>query len=462
MRSPHLRSLRRWMVQPLMLAPTEPLTLNDLASGVRSATPVSLKPYWWDAAPRRETSKASLPLKADVAIVGSGFTGLSAALTLLDRGRGVVVLDGDVPGYGASTRNGGQVGSGNQKFRVRRLIELYGERHAVALLREGTQMLDYIEQLITTEKIECHFQRCGRFRGAVRVEHFDAMARDMEDLRRFAGVESYMVPRAEQLSEIGSDSFCGGSVLPNDASLHPALYHSGLMERVEGRGGAIVGNCRVRDIQREGQEFSLLTDGGQLRCRDVLVATNGYTQRTVKSLQRRIIPVRSGVIATASLPAGLMARLMPKNRVYGNTNRVFSYFRSAPDEQRIVWGGRAGRGRGLNAFKHLAQDLLRVFPYLGDVAVTHAWDGQIGYTHDELPHLGRMDDGMYYALGYCGTGVSRATYFGHKVAQQMLGDPDGQTAFDSLRFSAFPAHPLAKRAVPLVEAWYRVRDYTGL
>jgi len=443
--------------------PSESLPLRDLAAGRPHGTAApKLKPYWWEAAPRRQTPGCALPSRTDVAIVGSGFTGLSAALTLLDKNRSVVVLDSGVPGFGASTRNGGQVGSGNQKFRVKRLIDLLGPEKAEALLREGTRMLDTIEQLVTSEKIQCHFRRCGRFRGAMRPEHYEAMARDMEDLKRVAGVESFMVPRAEQLSEIGSEIFHGGSVLPNDASLHPALFHSGLMERVEARGGTIAGHAGARHIARETNGFRVETDAGPILCRDVLIATNGYIDGLSRPLKRRIVTVRSGLIATAPLPPEIMARLMPKNRVYGNTSRVFYYFRQAPDENRIVWGGRAGRAAGLQAFRHLARDLLSVFPDLGDTQVTHAWDGQIGYTYDELPHLGRMADGVHYAAGYCGTGVSRATYFGHKIALQITGDPEGRTAFDGLSFPAFPVRDVAQLAVPVVEAWYRLRDATNL
>jgi glycine/D-amino acid oxidase-like deaminating enzyme len=441
----------------------EPVTLRALAAGrAHDDDAVSFKPYWWEGAPRREVPGRTLPSKTDIVIVGTGFTGLSAALTLLAKGRDVLVLDRGVPGYGASTRNGGQIGSGNQKFRVKRLIALYGEKKAAELLCEGTRMLDYIEQLIQAEKIACHFERCGRFRGAMRPAHYEAMARDMEDLRRIAGVESFMVPKAEQRNEIGTDIFYGGSVLPNDASLHPGLYHSGLMQLVEDRGGVVIGNAGVHRITRGAGEFRVDTDAGPVRCRDVLVATNGYTDALVPAVHRRIVTVRSGLIATDALLPEVMARLMPTRRVYGNTNRVFYYFRAAPNENRLVWGGRAGRGAGIAAFGHLAQNLLSVFPELGDVTVTHAWDGQIGYTYDELPHLGRMADGIHYAVGYCGTGVSRATYFGHKIALQIVGDADGRTAFDSLGFPAFPVRAIAQMAVPFVETWFRFRDETNL
>jgi glycine/D-amino acid oxidase-like deaminating enzyme len=437
-------------------------SVADLAHG-RSAPDASIayQPYWWDAAPRPSGAARPLQRACDVAIVGSGYTGLSAALTLLRRGRQAVVLERGVPGFGASTRNGGQVGSGNQKFRVKRLIELRGRAKAIALLREGTRMLDYIADLIASERIECEFTRCGRFRGAIRPEHYEAMARDMEDLRDVAGVESFMVARAEQHSEIGTDVFHGGSVLPNDASLHPGLYHAGLMGRVEEAGGIVVGQAGVTAIGRQGPGFRLSTAAGEIQCRDVIVATDGYTDERLPELHRRIVPVGSALIATGEIPADVYDRLIPKKRVYGNTNRVIYYFRGAPGERRIIWGGRVGRmgsPTSPGAYGHLAREMLGIFPDLKDVEITHAWDGLIGYSHDEVPHIGRTASGLYYAVGYSGTGVSRATYFGHKVALKVLGDPEGRTAFDDLAFESFPAHAVAKLMVPVVEAWYRVRD----
>lgn len=443
----------------------ESISASELAAGgFRGDTGLRYEPYWWEGAPRPR-DVVPVPKKCNVAIVGSGFTGLSAANTLLDNGSGAVVFDRDCPGFGASTRNGGQIGSGNQKFRVKTLIALRGENKAVALLREGTEMLGYIEQLVTKEKLDCDFRRCGRFRGAIRPEHYEAMARDMEDLKRVAGVESSMIPRSQQHSEIGSDIFCGGSVLPNDASLHPGLYHSGLLARVTAKGGRVIGDAAVLEITPEAGGYRLRTARGETRAKNVIIATNGYTDGLVPELKRRIVSIGSGLVATGEIPEATLDRLLPKRRVYGNTNRVFYYFRAAPGARRIIWGGRVGRLAAANsprAYSHLARDMLRVFPDLAEIPVTHAWSGLIGYTYDEIPHLGRSAAGLYYALGYCGTGVSRATYFGHKIALQLLGKKDGQTAFDDLTFPAYPAHPIAKRAVPAFETWYRFRDATNL
>ncbi len=437
-------------------------SLDALARGaVPPGASLTFAPYWWEAAPRAGTPPEPLPDEADVVIVGSGFTGLSAALTLLRNGRRPLVLDAGVPGFGASTRNGGQVGSGNQKFRVKHLIALRGRAKAEALLREGVMMLEHIAGLIDREGIECGFARSGRFRGAIRPEHYESMARDMEDLKAVAGVESFMVPRAEQHREIGTDLFHGGSVLPDDASLHPGLYHHGLMARVIALGGRVHGAAQVERLRAEKAGFTLSTARGAVRCRDVLIATNGYTSGLVPELGRRIVPVGSGLIATGEIPPERFAPLMPAGRVYGNTNRVFSYFRAPPGERRIVWGGRVARLAPADtpgAYAHLARDLLKTFPALGDIPVTHAWEGRIGYTYDEVPHLGRTKDGVHFAIGYCGTGVSRSTYFGHKVALQLIGSAEGRTAFDDLAFPPFPLQPVAAQAVPVVETWYRIRD----
>lgn len=441
---------------------------REFGSGrIKSHHALAYRPYWWDAAPGgSDENLKTVPKNCDVAIVGSGFTGLSAALTLARAGRSVSVFERGRAGFGASTRNGGQVGSGNQKFRVKTLIDLRGRRKAEEMLREGTRMLEYIATLIETEKIDCHFRRNGRFRAAVRAEHYEAMAADMRDLKEVAGVESFMVPKAEQTSELGTDAFFGGSVLPNDASLHPGHYHAGLMQRFAEAGGQVVDHTGVTNIEPVAGGFRVRSTRGETLARNVLIASNGYTDALVPELGCRIVPVGSAIIATGEIPEALYNRLLPKNRVYGNTNRVFYYFRGAPDARRILWGGRVGRlslsKNSPQAYRHLAQDMLRVFPDLGSAPITHAWDGTIGYTYDEIPHLGKTAAGMHYAIGYCGTGVSRATYFGNKIALQMLERAEGRTSFDDLAFPAFPAHAIAQRAVPFVEAWYRLRDTANM
>lgn len=422
---------------------------------------VKYTPWWWEAASPRAEDGAALPASADVAIVGAGYTGLCAALTLARAGREVVVIDGQAPGYGASTRNGGQCGTGNQKFTAAALIANHGEEKARALVTEGVKMLRYLGDFIEAEGIECHFSRVGRFRGAALPQHYEKLARDVEDMRKLAGVESYMVSRNEQHQEVGSDFYHGGVVLPNDGALHPALYHKGLLERAESAGVRVVGHTPVTGVTAQSAKLTVTTTGGRLRARSVLIASNGYTGPATPDLQRRVVPIGSAIIATEVLDPVLLRRLMPKNRVVGSSSRIYHYMRLCPEGKRFLWGGRV-RGWALPdgpaGFVHLYRDMLRVFPDLAGTRITHGWSGFVAYTRRVFPHLGH-ENRIYHAMGYCGTGVVRSTYFGHKIALKMLGDKDGWTAFDDLDFPAYPVHFLTRRMVRPVTELYRFRDW---
>jgi glycine/D-amino acid oxidase-like deaminating enzyme len=420
-------------------------------------------PWWWEAAPLCEGESEPLPAQVDAAVIGSGFTGLSAALTLLKGGLTVAVLERDRPGEGASTRNGGQVGSGNQKFTVKALVARYGERQGRALLREGQAALDYIGALIEKQGIACHFARVGRFRGALRPEHYEALARDAEDLARHVGVEYRLVPPQRQREEIESPRYHGGVVLPNDATVHPGLLHHGLMARVEQAGGQVLGKAPLTAVRRVEGQFHIETPRGALRSEIVVVATNGYSDRSLPQFRRRIVPLRSAMVATEELPEELLRRLMPKNRAYGSTGRVFHYYRLSPDGRRLLFGGRVNhlvRQTQPAAFGHLRREIGALFPELAEVGITHGWWGWLGYPRDTLPHLGRLG-GLYYAMGYSGSGVSRSLYLGRKVALKALGDPAGKTAFDDQDLAPFPGRDFAALGVPLVQTWYRLLDAVG-
>src|SRR5262249_14192231 len=261
-------------------------------------------PYWWEHAQPTDVETPALPARADVAVVGAGYTGLSAALTLARAGRSVVVFDAGTPGIGASSRNGGMLGSA-LKPSLETLTRRYGRAQALAVLAEAKQAYDFLPRFLGEEHIECDYAETGGFTGIVKPAQYEAMARETEQLARTTGLEAHMVPKSEVRSEIGTDIYCGGRRMPPRAGLHPAESHAGLIGRVRDGAAIAAGNSPVTAIQRDGGDFTVTTPRASLKARNVVVATNGYTGPATPGLRRRVIPVTSYMIATAPLSPNL-------------------------------------------------------------------------------------------------------------------------------------------------------------
>lgn len=418
-------------------------------------------PWWWEAAPPAQAEVSPLPATADVAIVGAGFTGLSAALTAARAGRAVAVLEAGEPGSGASTRNGGMVGSGH-KAAYEQLSRRYGSKAALDFLGVGIAALEFTAGLIESEGIDCHFTRSGRFRVACRPSHYEAMARETGLLAREIGLEAEMVPRAEQSREVATDAYHGGCLYPRHGSLHPALFHRGLLEKAEGAGARVFADTPVTGMQRDGNGVSLRTPRGTLTANDVIIASNGYTGDVTPSLRRRVIPVPSFIIATEELPEDRIRALIPGGRMIVETRAAHCYYRASPCGRRLLFGGRAALHPidPRLAARRLLRLMTGLFPHMAGTAVTHSWTGFVAYTRDRLPHLGRQD-GVHYAMGYSGSGVAMAPYLGHKAALKALGSGDGFCALDDARFAAFPLYTGRPWFLPLANIWFRAMDGLG-
>lgn len=396
------------------------------------------RPYWWEAAPRPEVPQAPLPAKVDVAIIGSGYTGLCAAIQTARGGRDTLVFDSEAPGWGCSSRNGGQV-STSFKPSFPALAKTYGADKALAILQEGHRALDWIGQFIAEEGIDCDFRTVGRFHAAHKPANYEGLAQSLRDQSKDLPTDAFMVPRADQRDEVGSDFYHGGVVFPKHAALHPALYHQGLLERAVAAGAGVQAPCKVTGLEREAGGFRLQTARGALEAREVIVATSGYTSALTPWQQRRIIPIGSYILATEPLPRDLISKLTPKGRMLSDTRKLVVYYRASPDGERILFGGRVSLAESnpRACAPDLHAEMVRIYPELAETRITHAWMGFVGYSFDSMPHLG-CQDGLYYSMGYCGSGVSLASYFGTRIGQQLLGLPEGRTGIDDLTFQTRP------------------------
>ena len=423
---------------------------------------VCARPFWWEEAPRPQSTPTDLPARADLVIVGSGYTGLSAALTAARAGRDVLVLDSQSAGHGCSTRNGGQVGA-DSKLVVDRFNANRDDTKAKLAHQERRAAVDYLRELIRAEGIDCQFQQVGRFIGAHRPEHYDMMARNLEQTKDASGVEGDVVSRANQHSEIGSDRYFGGVVLHRDVTLHPGLLHQGMLERAIDSGARVVDNTTVVGVDEAGSGFSVKTSRGCVAARDVLIATNGYTTNATPDLKRRVIPVGSYMIATEPIDTDVMARLTPNRRAMSDTRKVVFYFRPSFDGRRFLFGGRVASGEidVQVSGKRLHRVLAGIFPDLADVGVSHSWMGFVAYTFDHMPHLGQRN-GIHYAMGYCGGGVHLATYLGHRVAQKIIGTGESMSAFDAHAFPTRPYYTGNPWFLPLAVARYQIADRWGV
>lgn len=416
------------------------------------------EPYWWEDAPRPPAEQEALPREVDVVVIGSGYTGLHAALQTAREGLVTLVLDADALGAGCSSRNGGQV-STSVKGSFPELAKKYGAARAVALLREGILALDFLDTFIGEENIDCAWQRTGHFFGAHNSAAYTAAARALEALPAEVANEWHMVARAEQRAEIGSDLYHGGVVYPNHRALHPGHYHLGLLERVRSAGALTIGHCAVERIERAGSGFVVHTSRGVLRAGKVAVATNGYTGQATPWLQRRVIPIGSYIVATELLDEKLAAEISPNGRTMTDSRKLVFYYRLSPDRRRLLFGGRVAltETNPQASAPALHAAMCHIFPQLSATRISHSWLGFVGYTFDALPHVGEHE-GIHYSMGYCGSGISLSSYCGSIMGSRVCGRDDRPTAFADVAFKTRPFYMGDPWFLKPSLLYYKMRD----
>jgi glycine/D-amino acid oxidase-like deaminating enzyme len=407
-----------------------------------------------------------LPESVDVAIVGAGFCGLSAARALAKRGLRVAVLEAQTLGWGASCRNGGMVLTG-MKLPVPTLIQRYGRELVQRMYATTTESIDLVEQIVQEENIDCSFSRCGHLEVACKQSHFNGFAESTARIKREFNHELRIVPKSELRSEIGSDIYYGGLVDETSAGLNPAQYVNGLAKAAQRAGACLYEHAPVAHVKPEvssiGRVFRVITSRGILTAREVFLASGAYTTSATPALLKKVIPIGSYIIATEVLPADLARELSPRDRMIYDSKHFLYYYRLTPDN-RVLFGGRAAffpesESTVRESAELLRQGMVDVYPQLRNTKVEFVWGGTLDFAFDVMPHAGIID-GMHFAVGFAGHGVAAATWMGTKMAASICGEHD-DNPFAQI---AFPSAPFGLRsgntwALPLAGMYYRVLDF---
>lgn len=416
---------------------------------------------WLSSAnPARVYPPLQTDVNADVAIIGGGFTGLSAAWHLQKNGVDCVLLEAHDIGWGASGRNGGMAVLRYKKPWAT-LARHYGEDTARRLHGLLLGALDTIEGIVAESDIACGFSRCGHITAANGKSAVAMLEADIAWLRNAGDHAPRMLSRTEVAVLAGTDCYLEGYLDPRAAGIHPLNYARGLAAALADRGVPLHCATPVTSIVEDGQGISVTTTGGTVRAKQLLIATNAYTEvfGFGTDLDRRVVPVSTSVITTAPLPPDLMRRLLPEEHLVSDTRHLLNYYRVAPGG-RLLFGGRGSlTGReSPEVYAGLERKLVETFPSLAGVLIDHRWSGKVAVTLDDFPHVGRLSAKAAYAMGYGGRGVVLTGLLGKMLAGLATGTEAGAGPMSGGAFAPIPFHRLRIPGMKAVAGYYRMLD----
>jgi gamma-glutamylputrescine oxidase len=416
------------------------------------------------AEPLRAFPSLSDEVRADVVIIGAGYTGLSAAHHIAKSGLTPIILEANRPGWGASGRNGGVI---TAKFRqsFRGIDAAHGRAMARRMFEIAHESTEIVEQLVSEFGIAgAQLTRSGQVKAAHNRATLQAAIDEADWMKREMGDTEVRTLDAHQVrEETGSQAFVGGVLNPGSGGIHPLNYLHGLAEGLARRGVAIFQESPALHLQRDNELIVVETPHGAVHARQAIIATNSYSDLTpaTRQMQHTLVPFRSAIIATEKLPPDLASRLMPTGRTYTETKRMMRWFRMV--DGRVVFGGRGAFGKhdSAAAFAGLRKAMIGIFPELADVPLAFKWSGLVGMTLDAMPHIGRLDDRTLFSMGYNGAGVAMSSLMGRYLAAFVRGETPDVGLLDAGRLKTIPFYPLREPAVRLVAGWYQFLDAIG-
>jgi glycine/D-amino acid oxidase-like deaminating enzyme len=402
-------------------------------------------------------------VQADVAIVGAGFTGLSAAWHLQKSGVDAVVIEAQDIGWGASGRNGGMLPP-----RYKKGFSTIAAKHGHEVTRRlhGLihEAIDTVEDIVDEARIACDFRRTGQFTAAISPDHLKTLEADRDWMAREAGDSTARIlDRREAMDEIGGGAHVGGWLDPRGAGIHPLNYTRGLAAALLAREVRIFARSPVTRLIDEGAAIRLETPGGVVRAGQVVIATNAYTDMSPfapDGLDRRIVAVNTSAIATEPLGDNVAATVLPGRRMVADTKHLMNWYRILPDNT-VVFGGRGdltGRSDDAATYAGIEKALAETFPQIGTPRVAHRWSGRVAVTLDDFPHLGRLSPRVSYGLGYGGRGVALSNLFGKYLARMARGEEVDLGPMSRSAFGSVPFHAFRVLGMQIMASWYRYQD----
>ena len=420
-------------------------------------------PLWTDQFPRPNNLATSDNPNSDtdIAIIGSGYTGLCAARLLRKNGASVTVFERNTIGWGASSRNGGMATPG-LKQGIQKIYKMYGSKLAHEFWKASVDAIDLIEEIVDEHSIDCDWQRNGHASLATKPSHAPRLKEYGSWLeKKFGHVQNY-ISKNQIRDEIGSDAYHGALTDEISGGLHASKYVYGLATTVSNLGVQLCEHTDVLDIEKnDANYFRLITSKGDVRAKKVIIATNGYTDRLVPRLKPLIFPVGSYIVVTEPLSEDLQNIISPKKRMYYDSKWFLNYFRLTPDG-RMLWGGRNDLSTDLDlddSAKRLTRELYSILPDLRDIPITHTWTGKLGITFDLMPHIGEKN-GIYYAFGYGGHGLSIATYLGTEIGLLLSGKKD-RSPFMEISHQTMFFYRNRPWFIPFAARYFRFLDWVS-
>jgi glycine/D-amino acid oxidase-like deaminating enzyme len=401
---------------------------------------------------------------ADVAIIGAGYTGLSAALRIAEKGLEPALIEASEVGFGASGRNGGVV-STKYRFSLSDMAKHHGLETAKRMNRLAHDAMDCVEQNVADYSLDAAaFAKTGNLRCAYNANALAGLTAEARIALETFGDTSLQILGAEETRhETGSSAFVGAVLNRHAGVIHPLNYARGLAQAVRRAGGKIYEQSLVERVERSSASIEIVTKHGRLRAKRLIIATNGYSDLSPATsiVKRTVIPFRSAMVATEPLPEEMFATLMRRGRSYSETRRMMRWFRRVDD--RMLFGGRGafGKSDSAAAFTSLEAAMKEIFPQLAGTAVTHRWSGLVAMTMDSLPQIGLADDKTAFALGYNGAGIAMSSFLGRCAVDVLLGELVDLGLMRRSRPQPIPFYFLREPAVRTVAGWYQFLDRIG-